>query len=131
MANAPPVAVDDDLVSTLEATTVTFNVLDGSETSGGTADSDSDGILVAGTVQVTGSGVSNGTLVNNLDGTFDYTPNAGFIGVDSFTYTVEDNSGATSNQATVTITVNPVERHGGVSGQRGWQLRHRDTELGN
>ena len=63
---------------------------------------------MAGTVTVTGGGVSNGTLINNLDGTFDYTPNAGFIGVDSFTYTVDDNGSATSNEATVTITVNPV-----------------------
>ncbi len=107
-SSPPPVAVDDDLVSALEQTTVTFNVLDGSETSGGTADSDSDGVLVAGSVKVTGAGVSNGTLVNNLDGTFDYTPAPGFIGVDRFTYTVDDNSGATSNPATVTITVNPL-----------------------
>ena len=38
----------------------------------------------------------------------DYTPNANFNGTDSFTYTVKDSSGLTSNDATVTVTVNPV-----------------------
>ena len=107
-AGQPPVAVNDDLVNTLEDATVTFNVLDGSQTSGGAADSDSDGNVVPGTVTVTGGGVSNGTLINNLDGTFVYTPSADFNGVDSFTYTVKDDSGFTSNAATVTIRVDAV-----------------------
>jgi hypothetical protein len=34
---------------------------------------------------------ANGTLVNNGDGTFTYTPNTGFTGVDTFTYTICDN----------------------------------------
>jgi len=34
-----------------------------------------------------------------------YTPDTGFSGTDSFTYTVDDNEGATSNRATVTVTV--------------------------
>jgi hypothetical protein len=36
-------------------------------------------------------------------GNFSYTPNAGFVGVDSFTYTISD--GAATDEATVTITV--------------------------
>ncbi|MBS1252762.1 MAG: hypothetical protein MAG451_01804 [Anaerolineales bacterium] len=51
------------------------------------------------------SGPSNGNLVNNGDGTVTYTPDADFIGVDSFTYTVQDDAGATSNPATVSVTV--------------------------
>ncbi len=35
------------------------------------------------------STTANGTLAFNGDGSFDYTPNAGFTGVDTFTYTVE------------------------------------------
>ena len=50
----------------------------------------------------------HGTVVNNGDGTVTYTPNSGFIGVDSFDYTVEDNDGAVSNVATVTVTVAPT-----------------------
>ncbi len=52
------------------------------------------------------SGPSNGTLVLNEDGTFDYTPNAGFEGIDTFEYEVCDDSGACST-ATVTIDVVP------------------------
>ena len=46
-------------------------------------------------------------MVNNGDGTFTYTPAAGFNGSDSFTYTITDHDGETST-ATVTITVTPV-----------------------
>ena len=48
---------------------------------------------------------SNGGLVLNEDGSFSYTPDADFNGVDTFTYHVEDLTQATSNIATVTITV--------------------------
>lgn len=50
---------------------------------------------------------ANGTVVNNNDGTFSYTPNADFNGVDSFTYTVTDSQGATAS-AVATITVSAV-----------------------
>jgi VCBS repeat-containing protein len=50
--------------------------------------------------------VSNGILSLNGDGSFDYTPQAGFHGTDSFTYNANDGQ-ADSNTATVTITVNP------------------------
>ena len=50
---------------------------------------------------------ANGTLDIHDDGTVTYTPNPGFSGIDSFEYTVEDNSGTVSNVATVTITVSP------------------------
>mmetsp|Transcript_3822 Transcript_3822/g.5634 ORF Transcript_3822/g.5634 Transcript_3822/m.5634 type:complete len:910 (+) Transcript_3822:542-3271(+) len=47
-----------------------------------------------------------GKLVPNLDGTYSYTPNEGFIGVDSFTFEVCDPFGA-CDTAVITITVNP------------------------
>jgi hypothetical protein len=53
------------------------------------------------------SGPSNGILDITDDGVFTYTPNQDFNGVDSFTYTVSDSIGE-SNQATVVITVTPV-----------------------
>ena len=47
----------------------------------------------------------NGVIfVNNAVGVISYTPNAGFLGTDSFTSTVADNLGAISNAATVTET---------------------------
>ena len=47
---------------------------------------------------------TSGTLTLNLDGSFSYTPNIGFIGSDTFTYVANDGSG-NSNIATVTITI--------------------------
>lgn len=51
---------------------------------------------------------SNGTLSLNADGSFTYLANAGFAGVDQFTYVASDGT-LTSNVATVTINVNGVE----------------------
>ena len=54
------------------------------------------------------TGPANGVLgAFNANGSFTYTPNAGFSGTDTFTYNDKDSSGDTSNTATVTITVNP------------------------
>ena len=49
------------------------------------------------------SSVANGTLALNADGSFTYTPNADFVGTDSFTYTASNDAGE-SEAATVTLT---------------------------
>ncbi len=49
----------------------------------------------------------NGALTLNADGSFSYTPNAGLLGTDTFTYRANDLMVPSSN-ATVTITVNAV-----------------------
>jgi len=49
-------------------------------------------------------GTANGALVLNSNGSFDYTPNSGFVGIDSFTYRANDGV-EDSNIATVTIDV--------------------------
>src|SRR5258708_4872203 len=51
-----------------------------------------------------GGGPANGTLSLNPDGSFTYTPNAGFHGADSFTYVANDGF-SDSNTATVTLAV--------------------------
>ncbi|RNL95750.1 tandem-95 repeat protein, partial [Sinomicrobium pectinilyticum] len=51
------------------------------------------------------SGPSNGSIAINDDGTVDYIPEAGFVGQDSFEYTVEDTEGRLSNIAVVSIDV--------------------------
>ncbi|HKS26423.1 MAG TPA: Calx-beta domain-containing protein [Pyrinomonadaceae bacterium] len=48
---------------------------------------------------------ANGTVTLNSNGSFLYTPNAGFSGTDTFTYKANDGS-ADSSAATVSITVN-------------------------
>jgi len=50
---------------------------------------------------------AHGTLSLDPNGSFVYTPNAGFSGTDTFTYRANDGT-ADSNTATVTITVNPA-----------------------
>ncbi|MDA1180382.1 MAG: Ig-like domain-containing protein, partial [Planctomycetota bacterium] len=50
---------------------------------------------------------SNGDLQLNSDGSFAYTPVAGFSGTDTFTYHVVD-GGSDSNTATVTILINAL-----------------------
>jgi VCBS repeat-containing protein len=49
--------------------------------------------------------VTNGTLTLNADGSFSYTPNADFNGVDTFTYFASDGTAQSATEATVTITV--------------------------
>jgi hypothetical protein len=51
-----------------------------------------------------GSQASNGQAVVNPDGTYSYTPNADFFGVDSFSYTVTDIHGGESEHV-VTVDV--------------------------
>ncbi|RLG38661.1 MAG: hypothetical protein DRO01_06270, partial [Thermoproteota archaeon] len=94
--NDPPVAVDD-ADTTNEDTPVTTDVV--------ANDYDIDGTIVPSTVAIL-SGPANGSVTNNGDGTVTYTPDPNFSGTDTYTYTVKDNDGATSNVATVTITVN-------------------------
>jgi len=54
------------------------------------------------------TGVSHGRLtLNVVDGSFTYTPNANFIGTDSFTYRATDGVSG-SDAVAVTITVGPV-----------------------
>ncbi len=91
--NDAPVARDDS-ASTNQGTPVLINAVGNDYDVDGPADIDpSTAVCVSNCGQVT----------NNGNGTFTYTPAAGQYGTDSFTYTVDDNSGATSNAATVTI----------------------------
>ena len=96
--NDAPVAVADSY-STNEDTTLTINapgVLGN--------DTDVDG---PSKTAVKTSGVANGTLTFNANGSFTYVPNANWYGTDSFTYKAYDGT-AYSNEVTVTITVNSV-----------------------
>ena len=63
-------------------------------------DSDADDdTLSAVLVGATG----HGSLTLNSDGSFTYTPDAGFSGTDSFTYSASD---STNNSNTVTVSIN-------------------------
>jgi subtilisin-like proprotein convertase family protein len=88
----PPLAVDD-AYSTPMDTAKTMEVL--------TNDSDPDGDSLS---VMSVSLPSNGTAVINADNTITYTPNSGFIGIDTFDYTISDGNGGTDT-ATVSIEV--------------------------
>jgi Flp pilus assembly protein TadG len=88
----PPIA-NNDSATTIQDIAVTINVL------GNDTDPNGDAL----TVTAVGT-PANGTVTNNGDGTVTYTPNPGFVGADSFTYTINDGNGGTAT-ATVTVTV--------------------------
>jgi uncharacterized repeat protein (TIGR01451 family) len=89
---------DDDTASTAADTPATINVLDG--------DQGSDLKVVAVPAQGEAGGPTHGTVTVNDDGTLTYTPDSGFSGTDTFTYTAVDGSGQQVT-ATVTVTVTP------------------------
>jgi len=61
------------------------------------------------TVTISGA-PSNGSItnINASTGAITYAPTSNYAGPDQFSYTVNDNGGATSNIATVSVTINPV-----------------------
>ncbi len=92
---SPPVAVADT-ASTLENQAVTISVLSN--------DTDSSGTIVPSSVAVS-TAASHGTAAAQSNGTIIYTPTSGYVGTDTFSYTVSDSLGDTSSPATVTITI--------------------------
>ncbi len=94
--NTSPVARDDGIVMAFNSS-VTTNVLSN--------DSDADGDALS---LFTLGLAAHGLALKNADGTVTYTPNAGYSGADSFTYTARDARGLYSNEATVSVTVAPA-----------------------
>ncbi len=70
-------------------------------------DSDVDDPVDPASIDVV-SNPTNGTLVDNGDGTFRYDPDPGWSGTDGFVYTITDAGSLTSAPATVTLTVAAV-----------------------
>ena len=101
--NQPPTAANDT-ATTSESTPVTINVL--------ANDSDPDNgpkpLAIASTTQA-----ANGTVAA-VNGQIVYTPNAGFVGNDSFTYAISD--GAATATATVAVTVKSAALAANLSG---------------
>ena len=101
-ANEAPIANDDTYI--LNADT-TLDVA-----SPGVLRNDNDANLDPLTAAIV-SGPGNGSLALDSDGSFSYTPTAGFVGPDSFTYRANDGQ-ADSQVATVSITVAPPSSAG-------------------
>ncbi|SDO88871.1 T1SS-143 domain-containing protein [Lutimaribacter pacificus] len=89
-ANTPPTASADPV------TTIVDEAVSGRITA-----SDPDGDSLTYTVS---GGPGNGTVIVHPDGSYDYTPNPGYSGPDSFEVTVDDGNGGTTT-VTVPVTV--------------------------
>jgi VCBS repeat-containing protein len=100
VTNPAPDAINDNFAVN-EGAILTGSVL---VSNGNGPDIDPDGDPLAVSVV---TATAHGTLVLNPDGTFTYTPSAGFNGTDSFVYRIDDGNGGTDT-ATATITVAPV-----------------------
>lgn len=97
--NFPPTA-NDDIATTNEDTIIWIDIL--------TNDNDVDGTLDPATITII-TGTNNGNInINTTTGEIKYSANANYFGTDSFTYEVDDDDGATSNIATVNITINSI-----------------------
>ncbi len=98
--NDAPVGVAD-VATTAEDTTVSnINVL------GNDTDVDGDTLTVSGTPTA-----ANGTVTVNPDDSLNYTPDAGFVGSDTITYTVSD--GSLTQNSTVSVIVQAAENSSG------------------
>jgi gliding motility-associated-like protein len=97
--NDAPVASNDN-ISTNEDVAVQITALSN--------DNDIDNAIDLTSVTIIASPAHGALSVNATTGVITFTPTADYNGNDSFTYTVEDVSGAVSNVATVAVTINPV-----------------------
>ncbi|HAA70913.1 MAG TPA: hypothetical protein DCE55_17375, partial [Planctomycetaceae bacterium] len=95
VVNEPPTAVDDVLV-TDQNTPAVIEIL--------ANDNDPDGKLVPGSVVIV-SPPAHGSVDVDVSGGVTYTPQQDYFGFDQVAYTVEDDLGAISNTATVTVAV--------------------------
>ena len=94
------IVVGPDAVNDSDTTTVDVD-LDGDVTG--------NDAYPAGSTFATATDPSNGSVTVNSDGTYTYSPDAGFMGTDSFTYTVclPAPNASVCDTATVTISVEP------------------------
>jgi hypothetical protein len=97
VANKAPLAVNDTIKTTM-GVPVLVNLL--------ANDTDPDGDKIA---LKTLSNPKNGKLYRMNDSYIFYFPNAGFVGTDSFTYSITDSKGAPAT-AVVSITVTPANK---------------------
>ena len=103
--NSP--TADDDISSTSENTSFLVNSASGvldNDTPGNNSDIPGNDPTLSSFIL---DNVDDGSLTLNIDGSFDYAPDANFNRDDSFTYTVSDGNGGTDT-ADVTITVDSV-----------------------
>lgn len=95
--SAPPTAVNDTGYTVSANGVLTIAAATGVLTN----DTDPDGDVLKALI---GTAPAHGSVTLNTDGSFVYTPTAGYLGADSFTYVANDGI-ANSTTATVSLTV--------------------------
>jgi hypothetical protein len=70
-------------------------------------DTDIDGNIIRNSINIIEE-PQHGTLTANADSTLRYSPNTNFNGQDGFKYTLKDNDGAVSNEASVSLIITAV-----------------------
>ena len=95
----PPVAEDDLATGTSLSDEIDIDVV------ASDSDPNGDDTIDKTTVTIVAEPGDGEVSVNKRTGVVTYTPNASFLGDDTFTYSVMDNTGMVSNEATVTISV--------------------------
>jgi len=93
----PPIAVDDS-----------YSVVQDTPLSGATVLANDQNPASFKMSAVLDGTTTHGALTLNAGGTFVYTPGAGYVGDDAFTYHIQDARGALSNTATATIHVTHI-----------------------
>ena len=94
--NLPPLAFADEITLSSNATRI-INVLEN--------DADSGGELAPNTVAIGREPQHGQVTVDSVTGSITYSHDGSVMTSDSFTYTVKDDQGAVSNEATVLITI--------------------------
>ena len=93
--NGPPVVADDSVTTTQDIAVIVSVLANDS-------DPENDPLVIVSFTQG-----SHGSVTDNGDGTLTYAPNEGFIGADSFSYTVSDGDGGFST-ANVNVRTAPI-----------------------
>ncbi len=103
--NDAPVA-EDDSATTAQDTSIVVDVL--------ANDSDVDGDALMSEIV---TGPAHGIVAGNADGTFTYSPQAGFVGTDQFVYKVSDGNGGTDTATATIVVAGPAEAIVGTTGR--------------
>ena len=104
----PPTANNDNNYSTPEDSTFLVNSANGvlsNDTPGNNDNIPGNNSTLSAFLK---SPTTKGSIILNIDGSFQYSPNLNYNGPDSFSYNVKDGNGGLSNTATVHITVTPT-----------------------
>jgi VCBS repeat-containing protein len=113
--SAPPLAANDDCYSSAHDQTLHVAAAQGV-----LANDNSGSALTA----VIDTGPSVGSLTLNPDGSFDYTPPAGFVGTASFTYVADDPS---QSSAPATVQIHIVDPHAPTGHSDFYDVLHDNT----